>query len=184
MFRILTILTLCFTTLCPGQDKNNLVVERAFDKYKSAVAYTIRRDCFDIKTTPCSKWEELRRTTPYDYVTFRGYYQIEREKRRTIQDLVIKESKERSEETGKVLKLYLDQFKDNVSEPRMLVYCYYYQTGELMQLLVYARVKEDKQMLTDDLCYQLFQEIDSMHIISPWEEKDYYWISLLLPVNL
>ena len=44
-------------------------------------------------------------------------------------------------------------------------------------LIVRFNMPLEEQPLTKAECFNLFQAVSNMHIVSPWKEKDVYWAS-------
>lgn len=177
MHLIKNLITICLCLFC-CQEHTRIIVESSLE---SSRVYTVEMHVSDFQKelTLQSKWDGLIKHSDSD------------------QDLISLYHKKK--EAGKKVSTYIsseyyksaDTFKKTIVDI-LGYYCLtegcrdlnfqltYDNKGNLLGLTFRFRFKEPLEesfFIPETACSETFRAVSDMHIISPWDEKDFYWAS-------
>lgn len=177
MHLIKNLITICLSFFC-CQEHTRIIVESSLE---SSRVYTVEMHVSDFQKELAlqSKWDNLIKHSDSD------------------QDLISFNHKKK--EAGKKVSTYIssEYYKSADTFKKTLVdilgyYCLtegcrdlnfqltYDNKGKLLGLTFRFRFKEpldESFFIPETACSETFRAVSDMHIISPWDEKDFYWAS-------
>ena len=171
------LITICLCLLCCNEN-TKIVVD---SNLESPHVYTIEMHVSDFQKdiTLQSKWDNLIQQADSNQDRMSLYHK-KKEAGRKVSSFISSEYYKCAEMFKKTITNILGDYC-MMEECRDLNFLLTYDNkGDLLGLNLRLRFKnpiEESFFIPEDVCIETFRAVSDMHIISPWDEKDFYWSS-------
>ena len=177
-------------------------MQTGFSEEQTILHYVIHLTSFE-ESSPASKWEE--QITEYTnseeckenreaglsdwHFKLDNLYKQRREKEEKIRLAVNENMKAngRLPKAKKILKTFLQPHQAALDSDKVSLALWFSQTGELLQVAMLIHLKDahaGEMLLSENQCQLLFDALDAIDIITPWEDRDCYRVRWTGDVDL